>query len=233
MSEQQAAEYYNEDGQHVGWEIVHEGDLYLADLEGNARYRWEDDGYVPLDEPEPEPEAGPLDELHARQDELEARFEAQPPVQYVPVPVEPAVDTDAIVEDWRTDEADVQRIFGYTLTDRQRREVATHSFDTGLSFISAAQDLAQRGRGVLPDLDDENLSEHQRHERRTSQMVGLLQDFEPDAPDPVSGERQPRQSEYDMSRHQDHVARGLDVLEGRVSREDAAAASYDSTDDEW
>ena len=128
-------------------------------------------------------------------------------MEFLPIPTEPEIDQDAIVESWRADADDIERAFGYRMSDRQKRTLAEHAYDTGMPLLDAAQDLAERGRGVLPDLDDESLSANQRRELRQAQMVERLRDRE-GVEDPVTGAARPSRPEgtgYDTARHQDRV----------------------------
>lgn len=219
MSEQdEYIEAVGEAGETVYFDPETGQPLIGYDVDGEA---FDASGYA-LAEPE-----DPVTQANQRMDEIEARLDAQPPVQFLP---EPALDGDAIVEGWRTDEADIERSFGYTLTNAQRRAIATHAADMGMGLIDAAEDLAARDRGVLADLDDPNLTSHQRHEARTAQWAERLQDASGESGDRITGQREPRQPEYNTDRHEDRVAQSLDVLEGRISREDAARASWAASD---
>jgi hypothetical protein len=97
------------------------------------------------------------------------------------------------------------------MTDRQARETATHSYNTGLPFIEAAEDLASKGRSPFVNLDEG--SEHARRAARTAHMAERLQDI--NDPANADGVRPATRASYDLDDRSQRQQWAADRLEQR------------------
>jgi hypothetical protein len=224
--------FFDDDGQHIGWVVeADDGETYLTELDGEIAAVWDDaeqgwdlDGAegIELDFGEPDDQLAAFD---ARLDRIE-QIAAEPrTVTFEAAPAPP--DPEAIVEGWHTDQRDLERALGYRFSVSQNRAIVSHAADSGLSFIDAAADLAERGRGVLPDLDEGTRLE--RHQARVAQMTERAMDVDPATPpeDLVTGEPLPQADLYDMDDREQRHAYYADRLRGATD----ADAAYSSSDE--
>lgn len=224
----EAEPLYSDEGEHVGWAVeAEDGAIIALDLDATGIVGAMDPGTGELIDAsayELDNGADPYADLQAGYDELEQRIAAQeqqePAFSYIPPP-DP--DGEEEVASWRRDLVDIERAFDRSLTDREKREIATWAHESGQGLIQAAEDLASRSRSPIVDIDEG--SEHQRRAARAQLMAEQLGDI--NDPADVQGVRAATRASYDLDVPEQRRQWAADRLEGRDL---ADAAVYNGTD---
>jgi len=169
-------------------------------------------------------------ELQAQMDALEARVDQPREIVYTPEP--PRLDQSAVHEQWQYGVDRLQAALGRTLTQREIADLAQDSAQAGdYDLVAAAERRAEVGQPLL-DLDDEHRG--RAHEARVEHARRLLEQSEPDRPDPVTGERPRAHEVYDSDDgHRGRIELAEDLLRGHdVSGRDVSSDSFAWADDE-